>query len=98
MSQEIIERISILETKLEAHSQISNLNQVAMMNLLNELKQGIGKRVEDDGKDIAVLKNNNISVDKKIESLENSRTWVIVAIIGSFFSAIWALIVGKKST
>ena len=98
MTEVLIERIAILETKLESYARVSEVNQAALMASLQELKQGLGQRVEEHGSDIAVLKSKHSDNLDKIKNLESSRTWVILAIIGSFFSAIWALIVGKKST
>lgn len=94
--KEIYQRVSILETELKNLVRQYQNNQEEILRSLGELKVGIGTRVEQAGKDIAVLYEKSDDASKRVDSLENAKTWVIVSIIGAFLTGLLNLLLGGK--
>ena len=74
---EIVQRLTSLEGKIDTVLQVQH-----------DLSQGIGKRVEEDGKEIAVLK-------EQVSSMRTLGSWIIMPAIGAIVVAILAMVLRK---
>lgn len=83
---DILQRLTALEKGFEGHSETVKQNHSNLMLTLTELKQGIGVRVEQAGKDIAVLQESNKGMNYRIKDLESSKKWVVTSIIGAYLA------------
>ena len=93
---ELIQKVIVLETEFKNHAILDLKNQEEIIRSLAELKMGIGMRVEQAGKDIAVLYEKTKDASEKISALEKAKAWFVMSIIGAFIASIWSMVIGGK--
>ena len=82
---ELAQRISVVETQFKA----IEIYCQGILKSQDDLKQGLALRVEQGGKDIAVLK-------KEVQDLEDTKKWVVSGIGAAILAAIGSMIFRNK--
>ena len=95
-SMEILQRLTAIEIEQKNHNEQDKRDHEEVLRVLNNLTSGLGARVEQAGKDIAVIQSVANNNEKKIESLESSRAYIVMSVIGTFLTSIWAVLLGRK--
>lgn len=85
---EILSRIVALEVLAEG----TKNRQEEIVRIVTNVQNGIGLRVEQSGKDIAVIDAHIKSHCKEIDDIKADRKWVITSMAAAFGKILWDML------